>query len=74
MGLRTLFYRLFFKLDSASSNENEYNVKISGLKNRINIIRTNLFYKSKFDKVLNLIKRIKNTIYYVYYVLSSNQI
>ena len=51
--------------DSASVNENEYNVKISGLKNRINIIRTNLLYTSKFDKVFNLIKRIKKTIYYV---------
>ena len=51
--------------DSGSVNENEYNVKISGLKNRINIIRTNLLYTSKFDKVFNLIKRIKNTIYYV---------
>ena len=35
------------------------------MKNRINIIRTNLFYISKFDKVYNLIKRIKKTIYYV---------
>ena len=51
--------------DSGSANENEYDVKISGLKNRINIIRTNLFYTSKFDKIFNLIKRIKKTIYYV---------
>ena len=35
------------------------------MKNRINIIRTNLFYTSKFDKIFNLIKRIKKTIYYV---------
>lgn len=51
--------------DSGSVNENEYNVKISGLKNRINIIKTNLLYTSKFHKIFNLIKRIKNTIYYV---------
>ena len=51
--------------DSCSVSENEYNVKISGLKNKINIIRINLLYTSKFDKVLNLIKRIKKTIYYV---------
>ena len=51
--------------DSGSVNENEYNVKISGLKNRINIIKTNLLYTSKFHKIFNLIKKIKNTIYYV---------
>ena len=31
-------------------------------------MRTNLLYKNKFDKLFNLIKRIKNTIYYVSYL------
>ena len=48
-------------IDSKPENENEYNIKISGLNNKINIIRTNLSYSSKFNKVLNLIKNIKKT-------------
>ncbi len=53
-------------IDSKPENENEYNIKISGLNNKINIIRTNLSYSSKFNKVLNLIKNIKKTLHYTY--------
>ena len=62
--LELIFTDFSSNIDLDSVSKSEYNQNIR-FKNRINIIRTNLFYTSKFDKIFNLIKRIKKTIYYV---------
>ena len=63
--LEMFFTDFSSNVDLDSVNKSEYNINISGLNNKINIIRTNLLYKNKYDKVFNLIKRIKKTIHYV---------
>ena len=63
--LELFFTDFSSNIDLDSVSKSEYNIKISGLNNKINIMRTNLLYKNKFDKLLNLIKRIKKTIDYV---------